>query len=122
MAKAASDAETKLWTLNVHDDKFSTEELVINAETFGVKVGDVVEIFHPNKRQKAVLLKVPSNAPIKGKPSWKKKKEQKRKAEEHQSTPVNESTELFLAFFFIFFYEQENCKLVFYGTLQISSN
>jgi hypothetical protein len=57
----------KTYTLYVHDEKFSTDELVINPDFFPkAKKGDLFEIYHPEKKQNKVLLRVPSVAPIRG--------------------------------------------------------
>lgn len=62
-----SKDKEKLYVLSTHDEKFSSEELVINPESFGwIKVGDILEIFHPDKPHKSIILRVNQLNPVKG--------------------------------------------------------
>ncbi|XP_071790249.1 GATOR1 complex protein DEPDC5-like isoform X2 [Asterias amurensis] len=46
----------KLW---VHQKSFSEEELILNPKEFpGIKVGDILEIFHPDEKNSHLLLQV----------------------------------------------------------------
>lgn len=64
---AKDSSKAPLLSLNVHDDKFSTEELILNPDSFpALKPGQLVEIYEPEKRKKRIILKVPTASPIKG--------------------------------------------------------
>ncbi len=59
--------KSNIYTLSVHETTYSTDELVINPDVFPkAKVGDLFEIYHPEKPHKKVLLRVPSLSPVKG--------------------------------------------------------
>lgn len=57
----------KLYVLTIHSEDFSLEELIISPEVFpGLKPGDLVEIYSPEKKNKKLLFKVPSLSLAKG--------------------------------------------------------
>jgi hypothetical protein len=49
----------KTFNLWLHDEKFSLAEIVIAQDLLpDIKVGDIVEIFHPDKRDNRLLLQI----------------------------------------------------------------
>jgi hypothetical protein len=60
-------AKGNMFILSVHEEKVSEEELTLNPELFpGCKIGDLFEIYHPDKAHKKVVLRLNSTVPIKG--------------------------------------------------------
>lgn len=58
----------KLFTLWVHDMNFSPEDLVINPDYFppDTKIGDIVEIYKPGNKEKALYLAIGTITNIRG--------------------------------------------------------
>jgi hypothetical protein len=58
----------KLFTLWVHDLHFSPEDLVINPDHFppDTKIGDIVEIYKPGNKEKALYLAIGAITTIRG--------------------------------------------------------
>lgn len=58
----------KAFTLWVHDFNFSPEDLVINPDYFppDTKIGDIVEIYKPGNKEKALYLAIGAITTIRG--------------------------------------------------------
>jgi hypothetical protein len=68
MSRPKPQKSRQIYTLWVHDNNFSAEELVINPEYFPTEtqVGDILEIYKPSNRDKRLYLSVGAVTSVKG--------------------------------------------------------